>query len=192
MAVIAGLAVTSENYSTAVQTLQEKFGQVEVIVTTLYAKLHHMKSSSSSYADIQNKHQALETILQQLENQGEKLDEQRSLYQQLLAKLPLEVKRKLEEWNVQRKFGKSVCFVVLLHGKYSYERRSRSWTVPPVKILQLAKTGVPHSYQQQQMLSSHPCVRSLPGRLTFRHASSVRAHTVMMHVRSPSRTEGNS
>ena len=100
LSVIAGLAVTEENYSLAIDMLQQKFGRPEVIITALYAKLYDMPAvKSQRFSEVQHAFQTINTVLQQLENQGEDLDGQRSLHQQLFAKFPLDVKCKLEEWR---------------------------------------------------------------------------------------------
>ena len=96
---IEGLAVCNDNYVTAVQILEEKFGQREVLVNALYAKLQNLTPATSRFDDIRRTLESAENILQQLQNQGEQLSAQGSLCQQLLAKFPVEVACKLEEWK---------------------------------------------------------------------------------------------
>ena len=94
---ISGISVTEDNYDTAVTLLKEKFGSKESIIETLYAKLHHLPTSSSKFIDIKYTYNNVERVLRQLESQGEEINEQKMLIYQILGKFPLEVVVKLED-----------------------------------------------------------------------------------------------
>ena len=94
-----GLSVCNDNYQSAITLLQDKFGKADVIIATLYAKFQQLPTSSSRFEDIRRVYDDAETLLRQLENQGEKLDDQMSLCQQLMSKFPSEVMCKLQEWK---------------------------------------------------------------------------------------------
>ena len=94
---ISGISVTEDNYDTAVTLLKEKFGSKESIIETLYAKLHHLPTSSGKFNDIKYTHNSVERLLTQLESQGEVTNEQKMLIYQILSKFLLEVVIKLED-----------------------------------------------------------------------------------------------
>ncbi|XP_065191900.1 uncharacterized protein LOC135822992 [Sycon ciliatum] len=96
---IAGIAVTDQNYPVALKTLQDEFGRADVIITKLYHKLQHMPASTSSHSDIKAKCEMIENVCLQLEAQGEVLATQRLVAQQILSKFPISVTTKLEEWR---------------------------------------------------------------------------------------------
>ena len=80
----------------------------ESIIETLYAKLHHLPTSSGKFNDIKYTYNSVERLLRQLKSQGEAINEQKMLIYQILSKLPLEVVLKLEdakkcgvEWTMQ-------------------------------------------------------------------------------------------
>eukprot|EP00117_Sycon_ciliatum_P018644 scpid5610/ scgid2568/ len=96
---IAGLAVTNDNYPIALQALREEYGKPEVIVTKLYRHLQQLPPSSSQLASIKVTQETVHNLLRQLEAQGETLRGQNLVSQQILSKFPLEVTTKLEEWR---------------------------------------------------------------------------------------------
>ena len=71
---ISGISV-ADNYDTAVTLLKEKFGSKESIIETLYAKLHHLPTSSSKFNDVKYAYNNDERTLRQLESQGEEINE---------------------------------------------------------------------------------------------------------------------
>ena len=105
---ISGISVTEDNYDTVVALLKEKFGGRESIIEMLYAKLHHLPTSSGKFNDIKYTYNSVERLLRQLESQGEAINVQKMLIYQILSKFPLEVVLKLEdakkcevEWTMQ-------------------------------------------------------------------------------------------
>ena len=97
LSAIARIPFTSENYLLVFKLFQERFGQKEAIVESLYFKLQNLPKTGNKFADIQRVSETIEKILKQLEAQGESIDEQRVLIQQIISKYPPEVITKLEE-----------------------------------------------------------------------------------------------
>ena len=94
---IAGISITNEGYDVAIQILQERFGNKEVIIEALYAKLQCLPAASNKFSDIKYTYDVIERLLRQLEAQGEIVNQQKMLIHQLLSKFPLEVIVKLED-----------------------------------------------------------------------------------------------
>ena len=118
LSAIAGISLTSENYSSVIKLLQEKFGRKEAIVESLYSKLQNLQRTGNTFADIRWVSETIEKILRQFEAQGEFIDEQRALIQQIISKYPQEVIIKLEEtkepvipWTV-KSLRKAICHYV--------------------------------------------------------------------------------
>ena len=116
MSAIARISFTSENYSLVVKLFQERFGQKEAIVESLYFKLQNLPKTGNKFADIQRVSETIEKVLRQLEAQGKSIDEQRVL---IISKYPPEVITKLEEakeplrpWSIKslRKAIFSSCY----------------------------------------------------------------------------------
>ena len=80
-----------------VKLFQERFGQKEAIVESLYFKLQNLPKTGIKFADVQWVSETIEKVLRQLEAQGESIDEQRVMIQQIISKYPPEVITKLEE-----------------------------------------------------------------------------------------------
>ena len=95
--VMAGISITNEGYDVAIQILQERFGNKEVIIEALYAKLQRLPTASNKFSDIKYTYDVIERLLRQLEAQGEIINQQKMLIHQLLSKFPLEVIVKLED-----------------------------------------------------------------------------------------------
>ena len=95
--VIAGISITNEGNDVAIQILQERFGNKEVIIEALYAKLQRLPTASNKFSDIKYTYDVIERLLRQLEAQGEIVNQQKMLIHQLLSKFPLEVIVKLED-----------------------------------------------------------------------------------------------
>ena len=96
---IAGISIANEGYDVAIQILQERFGNKEVIIEALYAKLQRLPKATASnkFSDIKYTYDVIERLLRQLEAQGEIVNQQKMLIHQLLSKFPLEVIVKLED-----------------------------------------------------------------------------------------------
>ena len=75
LSAIAGMSLTSENYSLVVKLLQERFGRKEAIVESLYFRLQNLPKTGSKFADIQRVSETIEKVLRQLEALGESIDE---------------------------------------------------------------------------------------------------------------------
>ena len=109
--VIAGIPLTSENYTVSVKLLQEKFGRKEAIVEVLYFKLQNLPKANNKFVEIQRMSETIEKVLRQLEAQGEFINEQRILIQQIISKYPPEVITKLEPvtpWSM-KSLRKAIC-----------------------------------------------------------------------------------
>ena len=63
----------------------------------MYFKLQNLPKTGNKFADIQRVSETIEKLLRQLKAQGESIDEQRVLIQQIISKYPPEVITKLEE-----------------------------------------------------------------------------------------------
>ena len=85
LSAIARIPFTSENYLLVFKLFQERFGQKEAIVESLYFKLQNLPKTGNMFADIQRVSETIEKILRQLEAQGESIDEQRVLIQQIIS-----------------------------------------------------------------------------------------------------------
>ena len=93
----SGISVTSENYPVVISLLTERFGKKEAIIELLYSKLQNLHRAGVKFGDIQCTCDEIEKVLRQLEVQGEPVNEQRTLIQQIISKFPMEVIVKLEE-----------------------------------------------------------------------------------------------
>ena len=96
LSAITRISMTSENYPLVIRHLMERFGRKEVIIESLYSKLQNLHRTGSKFGDIQCSCDDIEKILRQLEAQGEPVNEQRTLIQQIISNFPMEV-IKLEE-----------------------------------------------------------------------------------------------
>ncbi|XP_065180221.1 uncharacterized protein LOC135810659 [Sycon ciliatum] len=96
---ICGLAITGVNYPIAVAALKAEFARPELIVSKLYTQLQQIPSALNTSASIKQTLEHIESLLQQLEAQGEVLTGQRLISQQILTKFPIEVTFKIEEWR---------------------------------------------------------------------------------------------
>ncbi|XP_065182125.1 uncharacterized protein LOC135812837 [Sycon ciliatum] len=94
---IAGIALTESNYHLAVETLKTKFGQPQLIIGGLYARLQQLPEAGHNFESIKSTFDSIDKILRQLSTLGEDVDSQRLLIHQILAKFPLAVTTKLEE-----------------------------------------------------------------------------------------------
>ena len=99
---INGIPVTSANYPLALQLLKEKFGKPDIIIAALYAEFTKLPACNNRFDEIQRTVESVERIFRQLEAQGESIDFQRALIQQLMAKLPFQLITKLEEQRTNR------------------------------------------------------------------------------------------
>ena len=77
LSAIARIPFTSENYSLVVKLLQERLGQKEGIVESLYFKLQNLPKTGNKFADIQRVSETIEKVLRQLEAHGKSIDEQK-------------------------------------------------------------------------------------------------------------------
>ena len=126
LSAIARIPLTSENYSLVVKLLQERFGRKEAIVESLYFRLQNLPKTGNKFADIQRVSKTIEKVLRQQEGQGESIDEQRVLIQQIISKYPPEVITKLEEakeplrpWSI-KSLRKAICHYVTVQENVQY------------------------------------------------------------------------
>ena len=94
---IEGIPLTAANYSVAVSILKNKFGQHQIIVASLYSRLIQLPSAANTFSSIKETVEIMEKLLRQLAAQGENLDSQPVLTQQLVSKFPLPLVTKLQE-----------------------------------------------------------------------------------------------
>ena len=121
LSAIAGIPLTSENYSLVIKLLQERFGRKEAIVESLYSKLQNLPKSGNKFAEVQQVCETIEKLLRQLEAQGESINEQRTLIQQIISKYPTEVIIKLEESKeLATPWTMKSLFVTMLQYKKMY------------------------------------------------------------------------
>ena len=118
LSAIAGIPLTSENYSLVVKLLQERFGRKETISSHCISSYRISLRLVISLLIIQQVSETIEKVLRQLEAQGESIDEQRVLIQQIISKYPPEVVTKLEEtkeplrpWSI-KSLRKAICHYV--------------------------------------------------------------------------------
>ena len=136
---ISGLSIDNKNYDTAIALLKERYGRKEVIVESLYAKLQSLPRSCNKFTEIQKTYDCVEKTLQQLEAQGESINNQRMLIQLVLYKFPTEVVMKLEEtkkptdvWDMKMLRSAIFQFVRIQENVYRYAIYSKSCLDKPV------------------------------------------------------------
>ena len=78
--------ITIENYEVVIKLLKDRFGRKEVIVESLYSKLQNLPKSGGKFREIQYVCETIEKLLRQLEAQGELINDQRTLIQQIISK----------------------------------------------------------------------------------------------------------
>ena len=93
--------MNNDNYDTA-NTLQEKFGKKEIIIQSLYSKLHNLPKCGNKFLDIQRLGARVEKILRQLEVQDEVINSQQKLIQLLLSRFPIEIIFQTENLKSQK------------------------------------------------------------------------------------------
>ena len=94
---ISGISVTEDNYDVVVALLKDKLSSKESIIETLYAKLYLLPTFSGKLNDIKYSYNNVERLLRQLESQGETINGQKVLINQILSKFPVDVVVKLED-----------------------------------------------------------------------------------------------
>ena len=104
---IQGISVTNENYIHAVEILQKRFGNIEIIKDTLYSKLRNLSFASNKMVELRQTMNIMDKILRQLSALNEDINHP-SVVRQLLEKLSAETLTELErskgpysQWNVQ-------------------------------------------------------------------------------------------
>ena len=90
---LAGVIVTDKNYSLARNTLELYYGQSIQTGTVLYRRLEELPKAKNEPISIRDTFQAAESILQMLEQEGQKVNEDKHLYTVLLTKWPWQVIR---------------------------------------------------------------------------------------------------
>jgi len=91
-AIMEYVSIIGNNYSLGVKLLKERFGKNEAII-----ELSCRISTGQEVCRFGDIHDEIEKILRQLEAQGESINEQRTLIQQIISKFPIDVIIKLEE-----------------------------------------------------------------------------------------------
>ena len=121
LSAITGIPITGDNYPLVVKLLKERFGNKEAIIESLYSKLQNLRRAGSGFSDIRRTCDEIEKCLRQLEAQGEPVNEQRTLIQQIISKFPMDVIIKLEEskepmrpWTMPA-LREAICRYVTVH-----------------------------------------------------------------------------
>ena len=86
------------NYSVATRLVKETFDKPYIIISKLYDRLLQLPTAEESFPSLKSVYMDMESLLQQLENQGEVFGNQRLLSQQLLSMCPFHVREKFAEW----------------------------------------------------------------------------------------------
>ncbi|XP_065180039.1 uncharacterized protein LOC135810477 [Sycon ciliatum] len=145
-AAIEGIPITAANYPIAVTMLKDKFGQPELIVATLYRKLAQLPQCNNRFTEVKATIDQMEKLLRQLEAQGENLDTQRVLIQQLFSKFPFQLISKLEEQRSDHTVPWTVKTVREMLAKYvAMQNTVRQFTD---NISQTPQSKI-HGHQQQ-------------------------------------------
>ena len=97
LSAIQGIPVTSENYEVFTKLLKDRFKRREAIIESLYSELQNLPKSGGKFSEIQYVSETIEKLLRRLEAQGELINNQRTLIQQIMSKYPVEVIVRLEE-----------------------------------------------------------------------------------------------
>ena len=79
--------MTNDNYPVAVHILEDKFGKKEAIIEALYSQFQHLPTVTNRFTEVNSTYETIKRILKQLEAQGERVDQQRILTQQILSKV---------------------------------------------------------------------------------------------------------
>ena len=121
--------VTIENYEVVIKLLKDRFGRKEVIVESLYSKLQNLPKSGGKFREIQYVCETIEKLLRQLEAQGELINDQRTLIQQIISKYLVEVIVRLEEskdpsepWDTES-LRKTICHSIIV-------QENVQWVIP--------------------------------------------------------------
>ena len=86
---VDGIPITSTNYPVAISVLKEKFGRQDLIVMKLYSQLMSIAVPMNKFEELKATIDYMEQLLRQLEAQGETVNAQRMLVQQLMARFPV-------------------------------------------------------------------------------------------------------
>ena len=132
-AAICGISVTNDNYPVVIHILEDKFGKKEAIIEALYSQLQHLPTVTNRFTEVKSTYETIERILRQLEAQGERVDQQRILTQQILSKFPTNVLVKLEEskslqdkWTVELLRASLKQYIAIYTNAQRYESNFKS------------------------------------------------------------------
>lgn len=104
---IAGLSLSNENYSVAIKTLKDRFGNIQETIDMHYNKIVNLRSANDSVESLRQLCDSVERHLRSLEALGQNVDQ--DLFVSVLkSKLPSSVLRQLEirkgsskKWSIQ-------------------------------------------------------------------------------------------
>ena len=129
-AAICGISVTNDNYPVVIHILEDK---KEAIIEALYSQLQHLPTVTNRFTEVKSTYETIERILRQLEAQGERVDQQRILTQQILSKFPTNVLVKLEEskslqdkWTVELLRASLKQYIAIYTNAQRYESNFKS------------------------------------------------------------------
>lgn len=81
--------MAAANYGVVLDILRERFGDQQLIVTTLYCRLADILACGTNFSEIKATINTIERLLRQLSALGEDLDVQRVLTQWVMTKFSL-------------------------------------------------------------------------------------------------------
>ena len=118
LSAIAGIPLTSENYSWLLNFYRKDLVERRLLYSHCISSYRISLRLVISLLIIQQVSETIEKVLRQLEAQGESIDKQRVLIQQIISKYPPEVVTKLEEtkeplrsWSI-KSLRKAICHYV--------------------------------------------------------------------------------
>ncbi|KAI5747345.1 hypothetical protein M8J77_013703 [Diaphorina citri] len=89
---IAGIRITNENYSVAVQILKDEYGSPRLVNTKLFSEIQYMRARSGRTNDVHELYRQLEIKLKMLDNQGVNVENE-ILSSTLFKKLPFKIQQ---------------------------------------------------------------------------------------------------
>ena len=105
---ISGFQITNNNYKSAVDVLQKRFGKNQAIINAHYISLSDLPSSPNQVPKLRQLYDSLEMHFRSLDAVGEDVNNQRHLVSVILSKLPEDVLFQLnmqfeegDEWTVE-------------------------------------------------------------------------------------------
>ena len=162
--VITGIQETNSNYLTAIQSLQERYGDLRSIIQLLYSQLENIPKSGPSVTELQLTCDNTEKILRQLENLEQDIHNYilvnlvKNKFPSILLELE-QVKGNSDLWTMTE-LRKCLKHVIGLRKRAFCEVSCRSTTNIDYEFNVTARTSVPEKYNnfERPDLPISPCV----------------------------------